>query len=169
MKRSGFKPKRYLTPAQLQIKMELAQWKQQQRANSTFRQAPRQKYGNIKCYHDGLRFDSLLEREHYIEFQLMAKGNMIAEYEFKRRFPLHVLGVEIGEIEPDHFYYDLKEGVHVVSDTKSPKSMTPLFKWKWAHMQVEYPQYCYEIRMQFKDSRTYPKKDLTIEDYQRTA
>ncbi len=125
------------------------------------------KYGNVKCYFDGIRFDSLIERDHYLEFQLLQKAGEISEYEFQRPFPLHVLGVRIGNIEPDHFYFDHSIKCFVVSDTKSPKSMTPLWKWKFKHMQTEYPQYVYEIRLKNKTNRYFPKRDQEIEDYQK--
>lgn len=109
----------------------------------------------------------MIERDHYIEFQLLQKAHEIASYEFQRPFTLHFNGVKIGTIEPDHFYYDPEIDMHVVSDTKSPKSMTPLWKWKWKHMQLEYPQYCYEVRLKNKTNRYFPRRDQEIEDYQK--
>jgi Protein of unknown function (DUF1064) len=87
-------------------------------------QKTKSKFGAIKCEIEGIRFDSKKESQRYLELELLHKAGLISkpilQYEFLLPGPIKYLS--------DFVYYDYKELVFVVEDTKGFK--TPEYKLK---------------------------------------
>lgn len=167
MKRSGFKRK-ILSPEEQKEKQRHKDIKDAINAlNSKGRRNNDKKFNNIPVWYDGIHFPSILQREHYKEYRILEKANEIAEYDYEVDIPLHKNGVLLGNIRVDHKYYDIKHQCHVIAETKSEATKTPLWAWKWDHLKAEYPEFIYEVRTEHKIQREYPKKDLIIFDYER--
>jgi hypothetical protein len=82
------------------------------------------KFGAVKCEINGLMFHSKKESQRYLELELLHKAGLISkpilQYEFLLPGPI--------KYRSDFVYYDYKELVFVVEDTKGFK--TPEYKLK---------------------------------------
>lgn len=118
---------------------------------------PRNKYHAKRIEIDGIKFDSQGEAKRYAQLKLAYDAGAISDLYFHRRWPLYVYettpdsnGVEhivshtcIGYYESDFDYVDLVTMENVIEDYKG--FQTDIFKWKWKHMQAQYPNYSYRI------------------------
>ncbi len=86
------------------------------------------KYRNEPVEMDGIRFDSRKEAARWSQLRIMERAGLIADLKPHPRFPLVVEGQPIGEYVGDFSY--VEKGVLVVEDTKSPATVTPLYKLK---------------------------------------
>lgn len=99
----------------------------------------RRKYGNVSTVVDSHRFDSQLEARRYQELRVLWMTGQIACLEVHPRFALEVNGTRIGYYEADFGYMENRQ--LVIEDCKGV--LTPLYRWKKAHLKA---QYGYEIR-----------------------
>ena len=103
------------------------------------------KYHAVKTIVDGITFDSKKEAKRYGELKFLEKTGEISRLEVHRRFKLeslHWLAKEfeyelVGYYECDFYYID-KMGNEVIEDVKSRATMTPLYRWKKKHMEIQY-------------------------------
>lgn len=114
----------------------------------------RRKYGNIPTVVDGHRFDSKLEARRYQELKLMLLAGQIQNLEVHCKFPLEVSGKRIGHYEADFAY--LENGKLGLEDCKGV--LTPLYRWKRAHVLAQYGIEIREIRAKSGRSATISRK-----------
>lgn len=86
------------------------------------------KYRNVKCEADGLKFDSLKERNRYTELKLLEDAGEIDFLEVHPLFRLMVEGELICKYSPDFSYYE--NGKLVVEDVKSEITKTYAYRIK---------------------------------------
>lgn len=150
MKRSGFARKVPLTEAQRRIKKEHAEAKVRLKE---MRLGGKPKKNSIKCWEDGIKFDSIWERQCYRELKLRLAAGEITDLQTHVSFALVVNGKHICYIIPDFVYHDRTIGRWVIADAKQPKhdkkSNRRLdregWKDKWELLQALYPDYQYEV------------------------
>lgn len=88
------------------------------------------KYGNIKVEYNGLKFDSQLERDRYIQLTLLSRAGRIKDLKRQVKYILidkSKYGREITYIA-DFVYTE--NGEMVIEDTKSEATKTPLYRLK---------------------------------------
>lgn len=98
--------------------------------------ARRSKYGNVRTVVDGLAFDSVREAARWEQLKLLHRAGAITELSRQVRIVLSVNGTKIGEIIPDFRYVENGKLIH--EDTKSPATLTPMFRWKAKHALAEH-------------------------------
>ena len=112
----------------------------------------RSKYGNVRTESHGITFDSKAEAKRYGELKLLEKAKLIHTLELQPAFPLHAPSpaepepLLLGHYIADFSYFDLKVQAWIVEDVKGGKAtQTPLFSWKWKHVQAQYPTFKFKI------------------------
>lgn len=85
------------------------------------------KYRNEKTVVDGRTFDSRREASRYKDLRLMEKAEEITSLRLQERFPIIVCREEICIYVAD-FYYQRKDGVWIIEDSKGVR--TPIYKLK---------------------------------------
>lgn len=117
----------------------------------------RNKYNATAVEIDGIKFDSKREAARYQDLKLLQQAGKISDLYFHRRWPLYAYQVAnvlngspavlsqklIGHYESDFDYTDLVTLESVIEDYKGFE--TDIFKWKWKHMQAQYPDYSFRI------------------------
>lgn len=107
----------------------------------------RQKYNNIKCIYNGIKFDSEWERDCWIELERLQSIGAIRDLQRQVRFDLHSPYVDDDNkfnIEPVCYYlsdfcFYLPDGTYVISDSKSIRTYKdPIFRLKAKMVAVEY-------------------------------
>lgn len=78
---------------------------------------PRNKYGNVKVEHEGLKFDSKHELECWKQLKVRMRAREISELRRQVRFDLEVNGMRVGKITVDFTW--MENGQLVVADAKS--------------------------------------------------
>lgn len=120
------------------------------------------KFKNKRCTYNGHTFDSLGERNRFMQLELMEKAGLIANLVPHPSFKLMVARIEddkptgevtaIGKYTPDFQYTDLETGEHVVEDFKSPATANTVpFKRTVKHMAA---QYGITVKVSMKNRRT---------------
>lgn len=99
--------------------------------------ASRNKFSAIKTTVDGITFDSKLEAKAYEELKLYQMGGLIRNLEIQVDIPLNVNDILIGNYRADFMFVHVKSRSEVVGEAKG--QWTDLAKWKWKHVQAEYP------------------------------
>lgn len=94
------------------------------------------KFGAQKTIVDGIVFDSKKEASRYKDLVLLQRSGEITGLEIHKAFDLHALGKKVGKIIPDFVYNE--RGLKIVEDVKSEATITPLFRWKAKHFEIEY-------------------------------
>lgn len=116
---------------------------------------------SIKCWHDGIMFDSIWEGDCYLELKKRIWAKEITQLQTHRPMPLMVtnhLGDtrQIEAINVDFFFYDIKKQCLVCADAKPPEKLdAEKAEWfyKWKLLQFLNPEYHYELyRMHAADS-----------------
>lgn len=79
---------------------------------------PRNKYGNVKVEHEGMKFDSKKELKCWQELELREKAGEIQHLCRQVPFDLIANGIRIGKFTPDFCWFE--NGSQVVADAKSP-------------------------------------------------
>jgi hypothetical protein len=91
------------------------------------------KFRNVKTEYAGFRFDSLKERQRYVELEARIRRGEIQNLRVHPKFELKIGAVKICDYFAD-FAYDenILDGssVLVVEDVKSPATLTPVFRLK---------------------------------------
>ena len=112
----------------------------------------RSKYGNVRTESHGITFDSKAEAKRYRELKLLEEAKLIHTLELQPAFPLHAPSpaepepLLLGHYIADFSYFDLKVQAWIVEDVKGGKAtQTPLFSWKWKHVQAQYPTFKFKI------------------------
>lgn len=102
------------------------------------------KYYSKKVEFDGIKFDSIKEKNRYIELKFLLKANKIKELELQKTFELQPKyinnnGEHIRSItyKADFFYYDNVKKQYIVEDTKGFK--TEVYKIKKKIFEYVYP------------------------------
>ena len=95
------------------------------------------KYHNQKTKVNNIEFDSKKEAKRYSELKLLEKAGLIKELETQKKFELQPKyvnnnGEHIRAITyiADFFYYDCKEGIYIVEDTKGFRTDVYILKKK---------------------------------------
>lgn len=103
------------------------------------------KYHNKKITINGITFDSKLEAKRYTELLYMQKANLIKDLELQPKFELQPSFKKNNktyrkiEYVADFKYYDVKKGIVVVEDTKSPITKTQVYILKKKMFEYKYP------------------------------
>src|SRR5690606_18088184 len=94
----------------------------------------RNKYGNRKVEMDGVVFDSLAERNRYVELKLLLAAGAISDLELQPRFELQPSFKRgrktVRRIEYVADFAYTENGQRVVEDVKSPATLTTVFRLK---------------------------------------
>ena len=96
----------------------------------------RSKYKNRMCEMDGHIFDSMAERDRYIELKLLQRAGEIAGLELQPAFVIHdayvYRGRKMREIKyiADFLYVNVKDGKTCVEDVKGKRTDVYMIKRK---------------------------------------
>lgn len=103
------------------------------------------KHNNKPVWIDGYYFQSTLEGEGYKELKLYVAGGLIENLELQEDIPLHINEIHLGDYRCDYKFKHKKSGSIVIGEAKG--RWEALAKWKWKHVQAEYPEYEYALYM----------------------
>ena len=108
------------------------------------------KYGAIKCSHDGYRFDSLKEGDEYLKLRLRLQGGDICGLIVHPKYPIVIHGKLVCTVILDFSYLDCLTGIvhyidvkgfdkktkkfRVTSDSRTKKNLLEA----WKQLTVEY-------------------------------
>ena len=101
------------------------------------------KYKNKKAIYDGIEFDSLKERNHYMGLKMLERAGEIKDLELQKSFTLQPAFKKNGTsyraitYKADFVYLDLRTNKIVVEDTKGFK--TEVYKIKKKLFEYVYP------------------------------
>ena len=84
------------------------------------------KYKNKKVVYDGIKFDSLRERDRYKELKLLEAAGAIRDLVLQKRYYLEIGGIKICYVDtgrqiyytPDFTYFDVEMGRERIEDAK---------------------------------------------------
>jgi len=94
------------------------------------------KYQARKCEEDGFKFDSMLERDTYLQLKRLHDAGDIRQIELQRKFELYSrTGVLVGKYIAD-FYCILNNGMDVVVEAKGV--CTPIWQRTKRHFLADY-------------------------------
>lgn len=100
---------------------------------------PRNKYGNVKVEHEGMKFDSKKELKCWQELKLREQAGEIINLKRQVRFDLEVNGKRTGKITVDFTWYDNQTQDYVVADTKSEITRKERsYRMKKKHFEAQY-------------------------------
>ena len=96
------------------------------------------KFRAKKTEFNGIKFDSIHEKNRYVELVLMEKAQVIQDLKVQQRFPLIPKSKYGREIyyQADFTYYE--QGKLVVEDAKSPITKTPVYRLKKRMLAEKY-------------------------------
>lgn len=101
------------------------------------------KYKNKKVIYDGIKFDSIKEKAHYIKYKLMEQSGEIhnlkrqVEFELIETFKLNDRTYRKTKYIADFTYYDKHNKLHVI-DVKSKATKTRVYELKKKLMAYKY-------------------------------
>lgn len=101
------------------------------------------KYQNKKVTHDGIKFDSIKEKNRYIQLKLLEKVGEIKDLELQKTFTLqpsfkkNSTTYRAITYKADFVYLDLRTNKIVVEDTKG--FITEVYKIKKKLFEYQYP------------------------------
>ena len=107
------------------------------------------KYHNKKVIYNGITFDSIKEKNRYIELKLLERAGVIKdlklqyEFELQPAFILNKKKIKKISYIADFFYFDNKLNDYVVEDTKGMR--TDVYKIKKKMFEYKYKREIYEI------------------------
>lgn len=107
------------------------------------------KYRNKKVIYDGITFDSIKEKNRYIELKLLERAGLIKnlklQYEFELQPAFTLNNKKIRKISyiADFYYFDNKENDYVIEDTKGMR--TEVYKIKKKMFEFKYKKEIKEI------------------------
>jgi hypothetical protein len=90
----------------------IAEWKAKKQITTK-----RNKYGNIFCVVDGIKFHSQKEAATYLTFKTMEKFGKITNLKLQPKFFLHVNNIQIATYTADFSFTE--KGIYTVVDVKS--------------------------------------------------
>lgn len=99
------------------------------------------KYGNRRVEFNGIRFDSIKERDRYCELKLLERAGKIKDLKIQKEFvllPAQYEGegkerkcIERGvKYKADFYYYDVSKGKYICEDTKGYRTPEYILKRK---------------------------------------
>lgn len=101
------------------------------------------KYHNVKCEFEGIKFDSKKEMHRYQDLLILLKGGLIKNLELQKRFeivPKKGLNNRARFYVADFVYEE--NGLKVIEDVKSPITrVNPVYSLKKALILANYPEY----------------------------
>jgi hypothetical protein len=108
------------------------------------------KYRNVKTVVDGHTFDSKLEAGHYQALKILADRGLISDLVLQPSFMLQEAFTDGAGKKHRAIVYRgdfsfVRDGKLVVVDSKSPASLTPVFRLKQKMFLKRYPDYTLEI------------------------
>ena len=92
------------------------------------------KYHSKKVIYDGIKFDSIKEKNRYIELKILERAGLIKDIELQKEFILQPSFKKNGKTyrkityKADFYYYDNHLKIYVVEDVKGMK--TEVYKLK---------------------------------------
>ncbi len=95
----------------------------------------RNKFGAIKCTHDGLNFDSLAEGNYYLILRDRLKKQEIGDLQIHPFFHVQINGKKICKVVLDFSYYDNKLCKEVFVDVKGFATRVSRLKKKMVEAQ----------------------------------
>lgn len=107
------------------------------------------KYHNKKVIYDGITFDSIKEKNRYIELKLMERAGLIKdlklqyEFELQPAFILNKKKIRKISYIADFYYFDNKLNDYIIEDTKGMR--TEVYKIKKKMFQYRYKKEIKEI------------------------
>lgn len=105
-----------------------------------YRTRNRSKYNATRTTVDGITFASKAEARRYTELKALEAAGQIWDLDLQPKFELRAEGggvVGVYRADFDYKEYDQPLGRPIVEDVKGME--TPLFKWKWKHVQMQHP------------------------------
>lgn len=84
-------------------------------------EAKPRKYRNRKCDLEGMKFDSVKEREHYLDLKLRERAGEIRDIRRQVKFDIVVNGHPITRFYADFVYHDIRKDKQIVEDVKGFK------------------------------------------------
>lgn len=107
------------------------------------------KYHNKKVIYDGITFDSIKEKNRYIELKLMERAGLIKdlklqyEFELQPAFILNKKKIRKISYIADFYYFDNKLNDYIIEDTKGMR--TEVYKIKKKMFQYRYKKEIIEL------------------------
>lgn len=92
------------------------------------------KYGNKKCEHAGIKFDSIGEKNRYIVLKALEDQGLISSLKLQVSFPFELNSIKICKYVADFTY--IKDKAYIVEDWKG--FLTPEFKLKQKLLKAFY-------------------------------
>lgn len=117
----------------------------------------RSKYNAKRCEADGISFDSMAERDRYLELKLLEKAGKISALAIHTRWPLDAQCagrnglITVGYYVDDFSYVSPVGPPRVVEDVKGVR--TALYNWKRKHFEAQYGIKITEISMRKRARR----------------
>lgn len=107
------------------------------------------KYHNKKIIYDGIKFDSIKEKNRYIELKLMERAGLIKnlqlqyEFELQPAFILNKKKIRKISYIADFYYFDNELNDYIIEDTKGMR--TEVYKIKKKMFEYRYKKEIKEI------------------------
>lgn len=107
------------------------------------------KYHNKKIIYDGIKFDSIKEKNRYIELKLLERAGLIKdlklqyEFELQPTFILNKKKIRKISYIADFYYFDNKLNDYVIEDTKGMR--TDVYKIKKKMFEYKYKREINEL------------------------
>jgi len=98
----------------------------------------RSKYGNVKCEHDGIRFDSKMEMNRYIELRNLLRAGVISQLSTQPEFTLP------GGVRYKGDFRYVENGQAIIEDVKGAPE-TAVFRVKWKQVKELNPNIVFRI------------------------
>lgn len=95
------------------------------------------KYKNKKCEYQGVKFDSIKERNHFIYLKQLEEKGEIWNLRLQVKFPVLIDSRRICSYIAD-FAYEDENGKHVVDVKSSITSKNPTFRLKKKLVEAQY-------------------------------
>lgn len=100
----------------------------------------RNKYGAKKCELDGIKFDSMAERDRYLELKILACAGEISDLTLKPRYRLDAWRdgepAPVGWYTPDFRYFEHSTVTTIVEDVKG--AIQQHMRQKMKHFEAQY-------------------------------
>lgn len=88
------------------------------------------KYHARRVEIDNIMFASTAEANRYADLKLLERSGDIKDLELQPEYPLIVNNVRVGVYRADFRYVDVRQGLLVVEDVKSPATKTAVYRLK---------------------------------------
>lgn len=102
------------------------------------------KYHNKKVVYDGIKFDSIKEKNHYLALKMLEEAGIITELELQKKFELQPSFVDNNGKKQraityiaDFFYYETVQKLYIAVDVKGFR--TDVYKLKKKMFMYQYP------------------------------